>query len=30
MTATAMVSSHMRMRPQWPMLTTSETAPMVQ
>ena len=28
--ATAMASSHMRMRPQWPMLTTSDTAPMVQ
>ena len=25
-----MVSNHMRMRPQWPMLTTSDTAPMVQ
>jgi hypothetical protein len=28
--ATAMVSSQARMRPQSPMLTTSETAPMVQ
>src|SRR5687768_1551943 len=28
--ATAMASSHMRMRPQLPMLTTSDTAPMVQ
>ena len=28
--ATAMASSHMRMRPQSPMLTQSDTAPMVQ
>ena len=28
--ATAIESSHMRMRPQSPMLTTSDTAPMVQ
>src|SRR5438067_3580659 len=28
--ATAIASSHMRMRPQLPMFTTSETAPMVQ
>src|SRR5207302_9678290 len=30
MVATAMASSHMRMRFQSPMLTTSDTAPMVQ
>src|SRR5450759_5722493 len=30
MMATAMARSHMRIRPQLPMLTTSETAPMVQ
>ena len=29
-TATATASSHIRTRPQWPMLTTSESAPMVQ
>ena len=28
--ATAMASSHMRMRPQSPMFTTSDTAPMAQ
>ncbi len=28
--ATAIASSHMRMRPQLPMFTTSETAPIVQ
>ena len=28
--ATAMASSHIRMRLQWPMLTTSDSAPMVQ
>ena len=28
--ATAMASSHMRMRPQWPMFTMSDNAPMVQ
>ena len=28
--ATAIASSHIRMRPQWPMLTMSDTAPMTQ
>ena len=28
--ATAIASSHMRMRPQWPMFTMSDSAPMVQ
>ncbi len=28
--ATATASSHIRMRPQWPMLTMSDSAPMVQ